>query len=145
MTQEQAQATVHPINEAVGGPLKSKKLRPTKVLPTDRMILTKQLNLIRCYGVLSGQTKKPIRALEVAETVKMNADTARLANAFFIDVELLTKTDSGFIASTDVLNFAHAYEWHQETAAYKPAPTLERTWFDSVLLPRLKEEKVPVS
>lgn len=147
-------ATVHPINETIGQQgapnpaspqtVKTPKVKPTQPLPTDRILFSKQLNLLRAYAALSGHEGRPVKATEVADVVKIHSNTVSLANPFFAGIGLLQKTESGFLPSAEVVAFARAYEWNQETASQKLAPIIAASWFAKALLPKLGYNKMPL-
>lgn len=131
------QAAHTPTTEPEPQPQRAPKLKPTQILPTDRFVFSKQLNVLRAYGVASGFGNKPTRINDVANIVKMNASTVSMANPFFIDVGLLQKSGLGYMPAPEVINFSRAYEWNPDAATHKLAPLLEQTWFARELLPRL--------
>lgn len=111
--------------------------RPTKYLPTPRITFVKQLDILRAWAAASGPTGKVAANDAVAEIVKMQPSTVSLANPFFASAGLLTKTDGGYVPSSEVMSFLRAYEWSPETAAQKLAPTISKTWFAEELLSKL--------
>jgi hypothetical protein len=136
---EQPTPSAPPAPQGEPGPQPQKvaKPKPTQILPTDRFIFNKQLNVLRAYGVASSFGSKPTRINDVANIVKMTASTVSMANPFFIDIGLLLKSGMGYVPAPEVIAFARAYEWNPEAAAHKLAPLLEQTWFAQELLPRL--------
>lgn len=115
---------------------------PTKQLPTGRLQFSKQLDILRAYAAISGPAGKAVTNKEVADVVGMVESTISMNNSFPANIGLLTKTGSGFIPSQDVLNYLHAYEWNQEIAAQKLAPTLRESWFGELLVTRLSFEQM---
>lgn len=111
--------------------------KPTKFLPTDRITFAKQLDILRAWAAASGPLGKAVTNNDVAEIVKMQPSTVSMANAFFSSVGLLSKTESGYIPSQEVLAFLRNYEWSPETAAQKLAPVIAKTWFATELLSKL--------
>ncbi len=112
--------------------------RPTKILPTERITFTKQLDILRAWAAASGPMSKAVTNNDVAEIVKMQPSTVSLANAFFNNINLLTRTAEGsYVPSQDVMAFLRHYEWNPEAAAQKLAPTLAKTWFADALLSKL--------
>jgi hypothetical protein len=112
------------------------KLRPTKILPTDRINFTKQLGLLRAWAAASTPPGKIVTNNEVAEMVEMQSSTISLANPFFASIGLLQKTEGGYIPSTDVINYHRAAEY-SDTPTHKLAPTVRESWFGVALLPKL--------
>jgi hypothetical protein len=116
---------------------KPTRTRPKKILPTDRIGFTKQLELLRAYAAAAGPTGKAVSLNDAAAIVKMVSATVSLASPFFTDVGFLQRTETGFVPATEVVNFGHAHEWNPETASHKLAPLLAHTWFAEVLTPRI--------
>jgi len=117
--------------EHPAGPLDlrpAEKRRPNRAVPTERISFPKQLDLLRAYAAISGLDRRAVSLAEVARVVNMTASTASLANAFFVDVGLLEKQESGFVPSTAAIEYHQAHEWEGETAAQKLAPTLADSW-----------------
>ena len=114
-----------------------KRIKPTQVLPTDRLSQENQWDILRAYPALSGPDRKPVKNAEVADLVGMNENTVSLSNAFFVAVELLERQDGGLVPSAELFQFLQAYEWDKETAAHKLAPYLRESWFAKALLPKL--------
>lgn len=116
---------------------KAKKPKPQRLLPTDRMALSKQVDLLRAYGSLS-QSGAPVANGKVAEVVELHPSTVSLANAFLVEVGLLIRGADGLVPNADVVAFARAHDWNSETAPQKLAPTMRAAWFGAALLPRVK-------
>jgi len=115
-----------------------KRTRPTKTLPTDRITFTKQIEILRAYGTLSGAAGRSVVAnREVAEAMNMQPSTVSLANPFFVSVGLLQKAEDGSIPSSHVIEMIRAKDWTPETATHKLAPPLRDSWFGTVLMPKL--------
>lgn len=112
------------------------RLRPTKILPTDRINFNKQLDLLRAWASASSPPGKIVTNNEVAEMVKMQASTISLANPFFASIGLLQKAEGGYVPSADVVAYQRATEY-SDTPAHKLAPTMRESWFGVALLPKL--------
>lgn len=112
--------------------------RPTKSLPTDRIVCSRQLDIGRAFALKSGPERRAVRAGDVAEMVGMAPGTVTLVNPFFTEVGLLSKTADGFIPSAEIFNFSRAYEFNAETAPYKLAEALRKSWVGEALLPKLR-------
>jgi len=111
--------------------------RPDKALPTNRITLKKQFEILRAYGAASGPAGRAVTNKEVAAIVKMAEATVGLGNTFFTDVGWLLRSGDGFVPSADVIAFINAYQWKPDSATYRLAPTLSSSWFATLLLPRL--------
>jgi len=114
------------------------RTRPTKPLPTPRIAFAKQLDVLRGWAIASGPEARAVSNKQVADIVKIAADTLTLANSFFSDAKLLQKADGGYAPTPVTVNFNQAYAWSPETAAHKLAPALANAWFGQALLPRLE-------
>ncbi|MEX2156342.1 MAG: hypothetical protein WD773_05830 [Gemmatimonadales bacterium] len=133
---EKAEAVASP---QVAKPESGAKARPIKTLPTDRIKFDKQLDLLRAYAAISGPTLKSVSNKDVAGVVEMVASTVSISNKFFSEMGfLLAASDGGYTPASDVVSYVRAYEWKPETAAYKLAPTILRTWFAERLVPKLR-------
>jgi hypothetical protein len=126
-----------PAQPGNGASTASKRVRPTKILPTERIQFPKQLDILRAYAAASGPTGKAVTLKAVTDLVKMVESTVSLSNSFFTDTLLITRTGDGILPSQDVVNYLRAYEWNPETAAQKLAPTLRNTWFGQRLVTKL--------
>lgn len=116
----------------------AKSGRPTKILPTDRVQFPKQLNLIRAYAAVSGQTGRPAPMNEVAKVANLNPSTVSLCNGFFADHRFIEKTANGsYVPSAETLSFLRAFQWNQETAPQKLAPLLRHSWFAKAIAAKL--------
>jgi hypothetical protein len=137
----QEKATVHSIGTATPPPAKpaTTKIKPTQVLPSGRITLSKQLAILRAYAAASGQNAKPVKTGEVGEIAKANPNTISTANPFFVATGLIQRTEGGFVPSAEVLAFAHAYEWDSAdaTASHKLAPLIAPTWFAREVLKKI--------
>jgi len=120
-------------NAAQARPLRQ---RPTKILPTDRINFTKQLDLLRAWAAASGPGGKAVTNNEIAEMVKMQASTVSLANPFFGSIGLLQKSEGGYVPSSDVVAYQRAAEY-SESPSHKLAPAMRESWFGAALLPKL--------
>jgi hypothetical protein len=116
----------------------AERKRPRKVLPTNRIALTKQATILRAWASISGPNGKVVTNSQVGEVIGMTADTISLANPFFADVGLLQKVDGGYVPAPATAEFNNAHEWQPETAAHRLAPVLREAWFAEALLPRLQ-------
>ena len=121
------------------GPKEEKRQpKPKKALPTFRIAVPKQLDILRGYVHASGQEGKGVRLNDLASIMKMHANTVTLANPFFSDIGLITRGDGGYVPSSDVIAYVGAYDWNPEKAAHKLSPTIEGTWFAKLLMPKLR-------
>ena len=127
-----------PLSDAAESSKRESKPKPTKTLPTDRINVTKQLDIVRAYAAATANGSKPATVGEVAEIVRMAATTIQMANPFLSSINLITRSGAGaYTVPPEVLSFLKAYEWDKETASHKLAPLLRSTWFGQALLPRI--------
>jgi hypothetical protein len=127
-----------PISNEAAEAAKKEKPKPTKTLPTDRLNVTRQLDILRAYAAASANGTRPATVGEVAEIVKMSAATIQLAHPFLASLNLITRTGTGaYTVSAEALSFLNAYEWDKETASHKLGPVMRNTWFGQALLSRI--------
>ncbi len=111
--------------------------RPTKALPTERMVVSKQLDILRGYVAASGPERKPVSNDEVASVVGVHTGTVSICNPFFASVGLIRREKNGHVPSDDVYSYADRFKWEQEKSTIKLAPAFRAAWFSAVLLPKL--------
>ena len=118
---------------------KPTKVRPKaeRILPTERLGLAKQVDILRAYGQL-GASGNAVSNAEIAKVVDVHPSTASLANAFFVDAGLLSRTGDGIVPSAETVGYARAYEWDAEMAAQKLGPALADAWFTISLVPKVR-------
>src|ERR1041384_777567 len=86
-----------------------KDKKPTKKLPTDRIGVPKQIDILRAYAAAGASESKSATVGEVAEIVKMAGATIEMAHPFLSSLGLLTRTGPGsFSVSSEVVNFLNA-------------------------------------
>lgn len=112
------------------------KPKPKKALPTDRVAFVKQIEILRAYAVGSPDGSKFLTNNDISGMVGIGPNSASLCNNFFVESGLLQRGESGLAPASDVQSYARTYEWDQESAPEKLAPTLQRTWFAEAILPR---------
>lgn len=137
MSQPQMASPEEDSQQGAGEVLKAPKSKPTKPLPTARIAFTKQLDVLRAYAAISGQSAKPATNKEVGDIMKMVETTVSMGNAFFCAIGLLQRTDAGFVPSSEVMNYSRAYAWKPEGAAHQLSPAIRAAWFSEALLPKL--------
>lgn len=116
-----------------------KKSKPTQVLPSDRLTTDKQLEALRAFVVASEAEGGAVTNDQAGKIVAMSGQTVVVTNAFFTDIGLLIRADSGrFTPSQAAKEYQAAYAWDPSTAGAKLAPAFRDTWFTKALLPRLK-------
>lgn len=116
-----------------------KKSKPTQVLPSDRVAVDKQLEALRAFVVASDAAGGPVTNDQAGEIINMSGLTVIVTNAFFTDVGLLGRSDTGKFTPTQFAKeYQAAFAWDAHTAGRKLAPAFRETWFAKALTPRLK-------
>ncbi|HZU29055.1 MAG TPA: hypothetical protein VFA04_26260 [Bryobacteraceae bacterium] len=115
----------------------TRKAKPSKTLPFDRVALAKQLEILRAYAAASAQGTKLVTNSEVASIVGLVAETVSMCNGFLSSIGFIQKSENGWIVSAEVQAFFRAYDWNKESAAQKLAPLLESSWAGQAILPKL--------
>jgi hypothetical protein len=134
-------STTQPGNETAFAP---KRAQPTKVLPTDRLTLERQIAVVAAFAAVSeSKDSKPVtndEAGAVVQPTKMAGTTIGMTNAFFCAIGLLTRQDNGsFSVAPEVMAFFKAqHGLSPESAPEKLRPIFEKQWFFQALGPRLK-------
>jgi hypothetical protein len=113
------------------------KSQPTKRLPTHRIKFSKQLDIIRAYGVKSQNGSKAANYKDVAEVVSIHFNTISLLVGFLVENGFLERNGDATMPTRPVLEFAQAYSWSPESAPRKLAPIIRRAWFGELLLEKL--------
>jgi hypothetical protein len=143
MSNDQGEQTTEPAapESAAAGAAKASakpaRAKPQKTLPTDRIALPKQVEILRAYGEL-GQNGGSVTNAAVAGVVGLHPSTTSLANTFFNEIGLLTRAADGQVPSDAVIAFARAHQWNAETAPAKLGPAFANTWFGSALMPKVR-------
>jgi len=112
--------------------------RPTLALPTNRIGFPNQLNILRGFASHFEQHSAPATLADVGTLVQLHPNTVGLITPFFVESGLLERSQSGFTPNGDTMAYLRASGWDAVTAPTKLAPTLRRTWFAGMLLPRLR-------
>jgi hypothetical protein len=116
-----------------------KKSKPAQVLPSDRLTTEKQLEALRAFVVASEAEGGAVTNDQAGKIIAMSGQTVVVTNAFFTDVGLLVRSDSGrFTPGQSAKEYQAAYDWDADRAGAKLAPAFQNTWFAKALTPRLK-------
>ena len=113
------------------------KSQPTKRLPTYRIKFSKQLDIIRTYGVKSQNGARAANYKDVSEVVGIHANTISLLVGFLVENGFLERNGDATMPTKPVLEFAQAYSWSPDIAPKKLAPIIRRAWFGELLLEKL--------
>lgn len=112
--------------------------RLTRPIPTDRLSFPNQLNVIRAYGLAATDGARVVTGAELGRLTGLNPSSTALNNSFLADIGLITKAGQGYMPNADVIAYARAHGFSPGgDAAYRLAPTLRKTWFGDLLVPRL--------
>ncbi|MGB7100234.1 MAG: hypothetical protein WBD95_15905 [Xanthobacteraceae bacterium] len=117
-------------------PEKSKH-EPTRRLPTTRIKFSKQLDVIRAYGIKSLNGTRPASYKDAAEVTDIHLNTVSLMVGFLVENGFLERVGGDTMPTRAVLDFAQAYNWSAETAPRKLAPIVRNSWFGELLLTKL--------
>lgn len=112
--------------------------RPKQILPTSRIAVPKQLDILRKYVQASGSERKAVKLGDLALITGMHPNTVTLANPFFSDIGLIHRADGGYLPSAEAIAYAGAYGWHPEKAGEKLAQAIAGAWFSKALMPKLE-------
>lgn len=126
--------------QAAGSGMGTPRMRHVlgKVLPTDRLSISKQLLIFRAYPAASGAERKPVTNNDVASAGgDLVASSVSLVNPLLVDVGLLSREGTKQRPSDILFDYLHAYQWNQETAGAKLYPAFSETWAAKALLPKL--------
>lgn len=123
----------------------SSRTDPQEVLPTDRIAFEKQLLLLLAYAAASDSGQKTVGNEDIASLVEMNSSTVSLANTFFTKIGFLARSGREFIPAKEVIEYKIASEWDKETAPFKLAPIIEKSWFIQTLKPKLQMRAIEES
>jgi hypothetical protein len=110
---------------------------PVRVLPSDRIAMDKQLEMLRAFVVASqSENGNPVTNDTVGRVMQMKGATVMVMNAFFKDVGLLMLASAGkFLPSQYARDYEGKYKWDKEAAGLKLAPALEDRWFAQAISP----------
>ena len=121
-----------------------KKSKPTQTLPSDRVTVEKQLEVLRGFVAASDAEGRPVTNDEAGKVVGMAGATTVVTNPFFTDTGLLIRMDGGaFSVGQAARDYQAAYQWDMVKAGRKLAPAFADKWFSKVLIPRLKMRAFP--
>jgi hypothetical protein len=113
------------------------KQEPTKRLPTTRIKFSKQLDIIRAYGIKSQNGTRPASYKDAAEVTNIHSNTVALMVGFLVENGFLDRSGNETVPTKPVIDFAQAHSWSSETAPRKLAPIVRNAWFGKLLLDRL--------
>lgn len=90
--------------ETTPGRRAAPRQRPSHSLPTDRMKMTVQVNVLQTLGRLSGTNRKPVSVELLGQAVnEVSRHTVGLSNNFFVEMGWLEKAGRGEYAASKAL------------------------------------------
>ena len=122
-------------------PVKRKVL--TQVIPTNRLTLPKQIEIIRAYGAAYEAGGGPVGIEDVTKFVGMAPATVSQTNAFLQETGIVRKDGRRFVPAVEVQAMTRLYEVSKEKALAKLGPLMEKSWFGQLVLPKLKFRPMP--
>lgn len=120
----------------------AKRQPPAKFLPTDRIVFSKQLDILAAYASVSGPERCPVTNEDVRSIVEMATTTVAMTNAFFVQTGFLSRVDGGYLPAPEVFEFGAAAGQRVENATRALRPIVERSWFARRAIARLRYQSV---
>jgi hypothetical protein len=132
---------------AGSGSAAARRATLSKVLPSDRLTLDRQVEALKAYAaVYEANGANPVTNAQAGEVAKMAANTIVVTNAFFTDIGLLTRVEGAFAVAPEAVAFLTAFSGiSPETASEKLKPLFEKQWFMQLLAPRLRLGPMDIS
>lgn len=110
-----------------------------KTLPTDRVPFPKQLELIRAYAAAAEKVGGAVSNADAGKFVGLADSTIATTNAYFCDIGLLQKVESGkFVPSQPLVEHFKVYQLSADRSWAKLAPLFEKWWAGQELIPKLR-------
>lgn len=122
-------------------PVKRKVL--TEVIPTNRLTLPKQIEIIRAYGAAYEAGGGAVGIEDVTKFVGMAPATVSQTNAFLQDTGIVRKDGRRFVPAAEVQAMHRLYEVSRDKALTKLGPLMEKSWFGRLVVPKLKFRAMP--
>lgn len=117
----------------------SKGVKPSEVLPSDRLALDKHFESITAFVAASESVGGAVTNKQAADVLGIAEASIVVVNSFFTEVGILTRVGAGkFEVSSYAAEYARAVQWGREDAGHKLRPLFENRWFAKTLLPRLR-------
>jgi len=117
-------------------PMKRKVL--TQVIPTNRLTVPKQIEIIRAYGAAYEAGGGSVGIEDVTKFVGMAPATVSQTNAFLQDTGIVRKDGRRFVPAAEVQAMNRLYEVSKDKALAKLGPLMEKSWFGKLVVPKLK-------
>jgi hypothetical protein len=119
--------------------------QPKKFVPTSRLTVFKQLEILRGFAVTYQTTKEPVSNDQVAKVSDVKPSTVAMTNYFFKRLGLLLGKGNRFTPCDETIAFSSAFQWDPSTAAHKLAPRFEGAWFATAVSAHLKMRPITVN
>src|ERR1700728_4591274 len=88
---------------------KAQKQRADRSLPTDRLRLDKQVEVLRAIAQMSGNGRRPVTAEDLSAAIGLRGRTGGLSNKFFRDSGWVESAGRGMYAATEPLLEYHRH------------------------------------
>jgi hypothetical protein len=122
-------------------PVKRKVL--TQVIPTNRLTLPKQIEIIRAYGAAYEVSGGAVGIEDVTKFVGMAPATVSQTNAFLTETGIVRKDGRRFVPAAEVQAMNRLYDVSKDKALAKLGPLMEKSWFGRLVVPKLKFRPMP--
>lgn len=115
-------------------PTPAKTRRTGKILPTDRITFSRQLDILRGFAVAAADGGGSASSNTAGPLISMSHHTINIATPFFASVGLLNRADRGrFAPPAEVVEYSRASQWTPETAPHRLAPIIRKSWFGQII------------
>lgn len=100
-----------------------------KELPSSKIVLEKQIEIIKAFAVIYGTTGKGSSYKDVASKVGVNANNVSGSLKFWKDIGFLVSDNSGYVPSQALINFNQKIQWEPDSAWKAFHDAVKGTWF----------------
>lgn len=118
--------------------------RPKKFVPTARLTVMKQLEILRGFAVTYQTTKEPVSNHQVGKVANVQPSTVAMTNFFFKSLGLLFGKGNSFTPSDETTAFSSAFQWDPSTSAHKLRPRFEDAWFAVAISTHLRMRPITI-
>src|SRR5260221_3271111 len=116
-----------------------------KPLPTDRINIPKQFEIVRAFAAVSGPERRPVSNKQASEVVGITAETLSLGNTFLVEIGVLEKPETGLVPSAEALAFKTASEMGEERPESRLSGLIRKSWFFDAIRPKLEFQSMTES
>ncbi|MBU7047657.1 MAG: hypothetical protein HXS54_14580 [Theionarchaea archaeon] len=100
------------------------------ILPYQSPQISRQLEILKAYCILSEERKNPVGYKEVSDLTKISEISISGNNKFFVYTGFLEEIDRKYVPSEKLLEFMNKLEWKKEDEAKNILrQMLAKTWF----------------